>query len=186
MGTRNGMRGVFNWPADWCNWPTTFSYRTGSAHARWHGDAWVAAPSWRSPCLPPGSARRWPSARRRGKRRQAGRAPPGPAAPHLHTAPQSIQWPTRETVELNDKQVEGHQWLTHNSPKYLEWNLASNRNSRDFSLEIRNFKLWKIAKLLDFRFPEGWYFLKRDNTELKRSYKILFSVSERHRWAVMG
>jgi len=44
-----------------------------------------------------------------------------------------------------------------------------------------------MPKILNFnRFPDGLYFLNFDNTELKRSSKIFFSVSERHRWAVVG
>jgi len=31
-----------------------------------------------------------------------------------------------------------------------------------------------MPELLNFRFPKGWYFLKSDNTELKRSSKIFF------------
>ena len=42
-----------------------------------------------------------------------------------------------------------------------------------------------MPKLLDFRFAGGDMFLNCDNTELKRSFKIFFSVSERHRWAVV-
>jgi len=41
-----------------------------------------------------------------------------------------------------------------------------------------------VPKLINFRFPEGWYFLNDDNTEPKRSSNIFFSVYERHRWAV--
>jgi len=58
--------------------------------------------------------------------------------------------------------------------------------ARIFSIKIRNFKLRKMLKLLSFRFPEGWYFLNCYNSELKRFSKINFSVSERHRWAVVG
>jgi len=43
-----------------------------------------------------------------------------------------------------------------------------------------------MPKFINFRFPEGWYFLHCDSTELKRFSKIIFSVSERHRWAVLG
>jgi len=43
-----------------------------------------------------------------------------------------------------------------------------------------------MPKLLNFRFPERWYFFNFDNAELKRSSKTFFSVSERHRWAVVG
>ena len=75
--------------------------------------------------------------------------------------------------------------LTHNRPKYLEWNYLK-RSLKIFPTKVRNFKLWKMAKLLNFRFPEGRYFLNCDDTELKRSSKINFSVSERHRWAVVG
>jgi len=59
-------------------------------------------------------------------------------------------------------------------------------NWKDFPNKLRNFKLWKMPKLLNFRFPEGLYFLICDNTELKKSSKIIFSVSKRHRWAVVG
>jgi len=64
--------------------------------------------------------------------------------------------------------------LTHNSPKYLEWNLASEKLEGFFSIKIRNFKLWEMPKKLNFTFSEGWYFLNYDNTELKRSSKIFF------------
>jgi len=48
------------------------------------------------------------------------------------------------------------------------------RNGKDFFIKIRNFKLWKMPKQLNLRFPEGGYFLNCDNTELKRSSKIFF------------
>ena len=41
-----------------------------------------------------------------------------------------------------------------------------------FPINVRKVKLWKMTKLLNFRFPYGWYFLNCDNTELKRSSKI--------------
>jgi len=41
-------------------------------------------------------------------------------------------------------------------------------------IKIRNFKLWAMPKLFNFRFPEGWYFPICDNTELKRSSWICF------------
>jgi len=56
---------------------------------------------------------------------------------------------------------------------------------RTFLIKIRNFKLWEMPKLSNFRFPEA-YFFNCDNTELKRSSKTNFSVCERHRWAVEG
>jgi len=43
-----------------------------------------------------------------------------------------------------------------------------------------------MTKLLNLRFPDGWFFFTVDNTELKRSSKIIFSFFERHRWAVVG
>ena len=55
-----------------------------------------------------------------------------------------------------------------------------------FPMKLRNFKLRKMPKLLNSRFPEGRYFLNSDNTELKRSSEINFPVSERHRWVVEG
>ena len=39
--------------------------------------------------------------------------------------------------------------------KFRLWEIAS-----IFSTKIRNFKLWKMTKLINFRFPEGWYFFK--------------------------
>jgi len=36
--------------------------------------------------------------------------------------------------------------LTHNSLKYLKWNLAEEKVKGFFSIEIRNFKLWKMPK----------------------------------------
>ena len=59
-------------------------------------------------------------------------------------------------------------------------------NGRIFSTKIRSFKFWKMPKLLNLRFPEGWYFLNCENTEMKRSSTINVSVYERHRWAVGG
>jgi len=50
-----------------------------------------------------------------------------------------------------------------------------------FSFKLRNFKSWKMPKLVNLRFSAEWYGLNLDNTELKRSSKIKFSVSERHR-----
>jgi len=78
--------------------------------------------------------------------------------------------------------------LTHNSLKNLEWNLANKVKLEGFSPpEIRNFKLWKMPKLLNSGFQRGDNFLYADKTELKRSCKIFFfPVSEQHRWAVMG
>jgi len=64
--------------------------------------------------------------------------------------------------------------LTPNSPKYLEWNLAEEKLGGIFYFHIRNFKLWKMPKLLNYKFPERWYFLNWDNTELKRSSKNKF------------
>jgi len=58
--------------------------------------------------------------------------------------------------------------LTHNSPMYLGWNLAWDFR-RIFPIKLRNFKLRKMPKLLNFRFPNGWYFLNCDSTKLKRS-----------------
>jgi len=63
--------------------------------------------------------------------------------------------------------------LTHNSPKYLEWNWAWDFR-RIFPIKLRNFKLRKMPKLLNVRFPEGWYFLKSNKTAIKRSSKRFF------------
>jgi len=48
-----------------------------------------------------------------------------------------------------------------------------------------------VVALADLKFgvydsypPEGWYFFNYDNTELKRSSKIFFSVADQHRWTV--
>ena len=35
-----------------------------------------------------------------------------------------------------------------------------------------------MSKLLNYRFPEGRHFLHYDNTKLKKSSKLFFSVSE--------
>jgi len=43
-----------------------------------------------------------------------------------------------------------------------------------FSIKIRNFKLLKMPKLINFRFAEGLYFSNYDKTELIRSSKIFF------------
>jgi len=43
-----------------------------------------------------------------------------------------------------------------------------------------------MPKLLNFGFLEGRYFLKSENTVLRRSPKIEFSVSRRHHLAVVG
>jgi len=43
-----------------------------------------------------------------------------------------------------------------------------------------------MPKSINFRFPEGWYFLNWGKTELKRSSKIFFSVSGPHRWAIVA
>ena len=46
-------------------------------------------------------------------------------------------------------------WWVNNSP------VGQNRLreiGRIFSIEIRNMKLWKMPKLLNFTFPEGWFF----------------------------
>ena len=43
-----------------------------------------------------------------------------------------------------------------------------------------------MLKLLKFRSPEKRYYLNCGNTKLKRSCKINFSLSERHRWEVVG
>jgi len=44
--------------------------------------------------------------------------------------------------------------LTHNSPKYFS-EILLERNLKDISVQLRNFKLSKMCKLLNFRFPEG-------------------------------
>jgi len=53
--------------------------------------------------------------------------------------------------------------------------------------KVRNFRLREMPKLLNLRLPEGRYFLNCDNIEPKRSCNLfIFSVSERHCWAVVG
>jgi len=39
---------------------------------------------------------------------------------------------------------------------------------------MRKFKLWKMSKLLNWRFPEGRYFFNCNKTEMKKSSKIFF------------
>jgi len=53
-----------------------------------------------------------------------------------------------------------------------------------FSIKIRNSKLWKMPNLLNFRFPEVFFFVTILNW--KDPLKYFFSVAERHRWAVGG
>jgi len=55
---------------------------------------------------------------------------------------------------------------------------------RKFSIELRNFKVWKMPKLLNFRFSEGRYFFLILTILDKKD--LNFSVSEQHRWAVAG
>ena len=66
----------------------------------------------------------------------------------------------------------------------MKFNLREIRGT--FPIKLRNFKLWKMPKLSNFGFPEGGYILNSDNnTKLKR-FKHFFSVSKRHRWAVVS
>jgi len=74
-------------------------------------------------------------------------------------------------------------------PKVFGVKFSLREIERIFSIEVRNSKLWKMPKQLNFRFP-GFFliiflFFYFYNTELKRSLTN-FSVSERHRWAVVG
>jgi len=56
-----------------------------------------------------------------------------------------------------------------------------------FPLKYEILSVQKFPKLLNFMFPNGLYIvLIVTNTELKRSSEVIFSVSERHRWAVVG
>jgi len=57
-----------------------------------------------------------------------------------------------------------------------------------FSTKIRNIKLLENAQIIKFQGSRGVHdiFLNCDNAELERSFKILFSAFERHRWAVSG
>jgi len=57
-------------------------------------------------------------------------------------------------------------------PKVLGLKFSLGDIGRIFAIKICNFKLWKMPKLLNFRFPDGWYSLNCDNTDLKRSSKI--------------
>jgi len=45
---------------------------------------------------------------------------------------------------------------------------------KDFFIKIRNFKLWKMSKLLDSRFPEGLYFSIVTILNLKDLLKQMF------------
>jgi len=71
-------------------------------------------------------------------------------------------------------------------PKVFWVKFSLREIGRIFFTKIRNFKPFKMPKSKNLRFLEGWYFFNWDNTELKRSSKIFFSVAERHRWAVKG
>jgi len=57
---------------------------------------------------------------------------------------------------------------------------------RIFPTKTRNYKLWKMPKLLNFRFPVGRYFFHCKKNWMKKSSKIFYSVSERHRRALVG
>jgi len=49
--------------------------------------------------------------------------------------------------------------LTHNRSKYLEkFSLREIRTI--FRIELRDLKLWEMPELLNFRFPQGWFFFK--------------------------
>ena len=49
------------------------------------------------------------------------------------------------------------------------------------------FQALEKAKMIKFLVSRGEIFcFNFDHTELKRSSKMIFSVSERHRWAVVG
>jgi len=37
--------------------------------------------------------------------------------------------------------------ITHNSPKFLEWNVAYEKSEGFFFIKIRNFKVWGTPKL---------------------------------------
>ena len=88
-----------------------------------------------------------------------------------------ITWFDRSllSITLNPKQ-----------PKVFGVKFSLSEIRRIFFIKMRNYKLRKVPKLLNFSFPEGWYFLNCYNTELKRSSKIIFPVAERHRLAMLG
>jgi len=80
---------------------------------------------------------------------------------------------------------QGNSSLIHNSPKYLEWNLVLEKSKWFFPLRYAILSFWKCLNNEISGF-QRWYILNCDNIELKRSSKIIFSVAERHRWAVVG
>jgi len=47
------------------------------------------------------------------------------------------------------------QILTHNKPKEFKVKFGLREIQRIFTIELRYFKLWKMPKLLNFRFPEA-------------------------------
>jgi len=59
-------------------------------------------------------------------------------------------------------------------PKVFGVKFSFRKIGRIFSTKVRNFKLWRMPKLLNFRFLEEWYFWNCDNIELNRSSKIFF------------
>jgi len=81
-----------------------------------------------------------------------------------------------------------HLWsLKPQQPKVFAVKFSLREIGRTMSVKNMNFLSFeKMPKSLNFKFSEGWYFLNCDNTELKRSSTIFFSVSDRHRWAVVG
>jgi len=68
----------------------------------------------------------------------------------------------RNLIIVRDKPIDNH--ISPQQPNALE--CLVKRNSKDFLNKLRNFKLWKMPKLLNFRFSEWWYFWNCDNTEL--------------------
>ena len=83
-------------------------------------------------------------------------------------------------------EVQGTFKLKPLQPKVFGVKFSLREIRKVFPIKLRNFKLREMPKLLNFRFPEGRYFLNCDNTELKRSSGIIFSFAERHRWEVVG
>jgi len=48
-----------------------------------------------------------------------------------------------------------HGQFNPQQPKVFGIKFGSREIKKIFSIELRNFKLWKMPKLLNFRFPEG-------------------------------
>ena len=86
----------------------------------------------------------------------------------LWTQKISIKIDVLPSLEVEDTMFNPQQ------PKVIGVKFSLREIRRMFSIEIQKCKLLKMPKLIYFRFPEGWYFLNCDNTELKNPLNQFF------------